>query len=95
MGRTVQPRRRVKISATVDPILIRAVDSYVADHAGLDRSAVIDEALRLWCARQQALAMAAQYSASDVDEPPAEEWAAWRAIQRAAAERFVTRPAER
>jgi hypothetical protein len=88
-------RRRVKISATLDPALIQAVDAYVADHAGVDRSAVIDEALGLWYARQQQLAMEAQYAPGGDDGPPEEEWAAWQAIRRAAAERLIAKPDER
>lgn len=84
-------RRRVKISATVDPQLIAAVDTYVAAHAGLDRSTVIDEALALWYARQQEAAMEAQYAGATDEGPPAEEWAAWRAMQRAAVERLLDR----
>ena len=80
-------RRRIKISATVDPLLIQAVDAYAAQ-TGLDRSAVIDEALTLWYARQQEAAMEAQYVGGEDERPPAEEWSAWRAIQHASAERL-------
>ena len=52
------------------------------------RSAVIYDALRLWYARQQDAAMAAQYAA-DADHPPDDEWAAWTAIRRAAAMRRI------
>lgn len=79
--------RRVKISATVDPNLIQAVDAYAAQ-TGRDRSSVIDEALALWYARQQEAAMEAQYAAAEDEQPPAEEWSAWRAIQHASAERL-------
>lgn len=91
MGKRTVERHRVKISATVDPALLRAVDAYVAEHGNLDRSTVIDEALRLWCARQQELAMEAQYAAGPDEMPPAEEWAAWKSIQRGAAERLIGR----
>jgi hypothetical protein len=83
-------RRRVRISATVDPLLAQAVDAYVAAHAGLDRSAVINDALRLWYAHQQDLAIAAQYAA-DAERPPDNEWAAWQAIRREAGRRLVLR----
>ena len=87
MGTNVE-RRRVRVSATLDPQLVRAVDAYVAAHEGLDRSAVLDEALRLWYARQQEEAIAAQYApAGPDDEPPADEWATWKAIQAAAGAR--------
>jgi Arc/MetJ-type ribon-helix-helix transcriptional regulator len=72
---------RVRISATLDPQLAQAVDAYVAAHANVDRSAVINDALRLWYAREQEAAIAAQYAA-DAERPPDEEWAAWKAIRR-------------
>jgi Arc/MetJ-type ribon-helix-helix transcriptional regulator len=84
---------RVRVSATLDPFLAQAVDAYVAAHAGLDRSAVINEALRLWYAQQQEEAMAAQYAAG-AERPPADEWAAWKAIQREAARRRLARVEE-
>jgi hypothetical protein len=83
---------RVRVSATLDPDLAQAVDAYIAAHTGIDRSAVINEALRLWYARQQAEAMATQYAA-DAERPPADEWAAWKAIQREATRRRLARAA--
>ena len=77
-------RRRVKIGATVDPDLARAVDTYVRQHPGTDRSKVIDEALWLWVAKEQERELREQYEAPD-DVPP-EEAAAWRAIRDAAFE---------
>ena len=53
-------RRRTKIGATLDPDLIAAVDAYVAGNPGMDRSAVIDDALRLWHERRQNAAMERQ-----------------------------------
>ena len=90
MAATSPNRRRVKIGATVDPTLLRVVDDFIARHPGSDRSAVIDEALALWHAREQERAMRAQFEAPD-DVPP-EESAAWRRIRRAAAERRFRRP---
>lgn len=84
--------RRTKIGATVDPRLAAAVDAYVATHPGTDRSGVIDEALQLWYARQQAIAMAAQFR----DPMPASEAAerrGWKAVRAAAATRRSARPA--
>jgi Arc/MetJ-type ribon-helix-helix transcriptional regulator len=76
-------RRRVKVGATLDPDLLAAVDAYVADTPGTDRSAVIDEALRLWHERQQEIAMerqlredAARYDGERAD---------WRRLRGAAA----------
>jgi hypothetical protein len=51
--------------------------------------------LGLWYARQQQLAMEAQYAPGGDDGPPEEEWAAWQAIRRAAAERLIAKPDER
>jgi Arc/MetJ-type ribon-helix-helix transcriptional regulator len=79
-------RRRVKVGATLDPELVAAVDAHVAAHPGLDRSAVIDEALRLWQEREQGIAMQRQIreDAKHYDDP---ERVAWRQIRDAAAAR--------
>ncbi|CAA9273133.1 MAG: hypothetical protein AVDCRST_MAG77-3279 [uncultured Chloroflexi bacterium] len=90
MASTLPNRRRVKIGATVDPTLLRVVDDYVERHPGCDRSAIIDEALALWHAREQERAMRAQFEAPD-DVPP-EEQRTWRKVRRAAAERRFCRP---
>ena len=79
-------RRRTKIGATIDPQLAAAVDAYVATHPETDRSGVIDEALRLWYARQQALAMTTQFR-TPVTAPEAAERRAWKAVRAAAASR--------
>jgi hypothetical protein len=75
-------RRRPKITATLDPDLLARVDAYVAAHPELDRSAVIDEALRLWCARKLELAMEAQFSVPDNVDPG--ERQGWDELRRAA-----------
>ena len=78
-------RRRIKVGATLDPELVAAVDAHVAGTPGTDRSAVIDDALRLWNERQQDVAMerqlredAARYGAERV---------AWKRLQGTAASR--------
>jgi len=81
-------RRRVKISATLDPVLLETVDAYVRQHPGVDRSAVLDEAISLWVAQQQDQAMIEQFAG---DDAPDDERLAWRRIQRAAAERVFSR----
>jgi hypothetical protein len=73
---------RPKLSITVDPDLLWAVDAYVHEHEGSDRSKVIEQALELWTAAQQNAAMEAQFSTDDV---PSSEREAWRSIRRAAA----------
>jgi Arc/MetJ-type ribon-helix-helix transcriptional regulator len=83
-------RKRVKVGATLDPGLVSEVDAYVTNNPGTDRSAVIDEALRLWHERQQERAMerqlredATRYGADRED---------WKRIRRAAARRRVAGP---
>lgn len=70
-------RRRVKISATLDPELLDGVDAYISAHPGVDRSSVIDEALRLWLAEEQDRAMEAQF---DGPGPPEDEMRQWNAV---------------
>ncbi|HEY8655395.1 MAG TPA: hypothetical protein VIN34_01510 [Candidatus Limnocylindria bacterium] len=85
----VGDRRRTKVGATIDPRLAAAVDAYVEAHPGTDRSGVIDDALRLWCARQQAIAMAAQFRAPVT--APAAERQAWKAVRTVSARRRSAR----
>jgi hypothetical protein len=40
--------RKEKVTVSVSPELLRAVDSYVSDNDSLSRSAVFEEALQLW-----------------------------------------------
>jgi len=84
-------RRRPKITATLDPDLLASVDAHVAAHPDLDRSAVIDEALRLWRAHELERAMAAQFAAPDgVDSTERRSWN--RIRHAAAAKRIATEP---
>ena len=73
---------RPKVSITVDPELLRAVDSYVSEHDGLDRSKVIEQALELWTAARQDSAMEEQFAH---DDSATAERRVWRATRRAAA----------
>lgn len=77
---------RVKVSVTLDPELLRAVDGFVQSHPGQDRSEVIDQALRQWYAQQQDTAMEAQYARA-ADGVIGPERKAWRSIRRSAAKR--------
>jgi Arc/MetJ-type ribon-helix-helix transcriptional regulator len=80
----------VKIGATVDPHLLRAVDAWVEQHPESDRSKVIDEALQLWYQREQERAIEEQFtSPSDLD-PAA--WETWRSVRWAAAAQRLGRP---
>ncbi len=81
-------RRRRKVTATLDPELLAVVDAYVAAHPETDRSAVIDEALRLWRVREMERAMDAQFAAPDGVEPAERE--AWDELRRAAAIRQLS-----
>ena len=91
MGERTVERRRLKISVTVDPDLLKAVDRFVANHRDLDRSKVVDDALFLWYARQQERAMEEELTAPQ-SLTEQEERATWRRIQRAAAERIFQEP---
>ena len=87
-GRT-STGRRVKVSVTVDPALLEAVDLYVQRHEQLDRSKVMDAALTQWYSARQDEAMADQFA-----EPPNEstgEAASWRRTRRAAVARRLNR----
>ena len=86
MAATAPARARAKISVTVDPALLKAVDAYVSTHPGTDRSKVVDAALLRWYAEQQEKAIAAQHRAP-LDEMVQREMEDWRAIRRAAAAR--------
>ena len=89
MGRDDETRQRVTVTTTLDKDLIDAVDDFVREHPETNRDAVIDQALQLWYAREQATATRAQF-ADDADVDP-EEWRTWRAIRRAAAAKRLTR----
>lgn len=90
MAQRAVRRQRTRISVTVAPHLIQAVDTFVAENPKTDRSRVIDDALALWLARQQDQAMEAQF-AEPVSETEAAERAVWRRIQDAAATRSFSR----
>lgn len=80
-------RHRIKVSVTVEPLLLHAVDDFVAQHEGMDRSKVFDEALYLWYAREQEERIAAQHRAKQTPEEQ-QERAAWRGIQTESARRL-------
>jgi hypothetical protein len=83
-------RRRAKVSITVDPALLNAVDRYVQRHADMDRSKVMESALQNWYRVRQEEAMVDQFSAG---EPPENEKRAWRQIRQAAVRQKLKRPA--
>lgn len=83
-------RRRVKVSVTVDPSMLQAVNAYVDEHPELDRSKVVNQALQLWYTEQQQEAMERQFAPPESAEERVER-EAWRKVRRAAAERIFRR----
>ena len=81
---------RPKVSVTLNPELLGAVDAFVQSHPGQDRSKVIDQALHHWYARLQEIAMETQYGEQSKSE--LREHNAWRSIRRAAVKRRLSRP---
>jgi hypothetical protein len=84
-------RRRAKISITVDPALLNAVDRYVQRHADMDRSKVMESALQNWYRVRQDEAMIEQFSEPELTDES--ELRDWRRIRRAAVTRKLKRPA--
>ena len=85
-------RTKPRVTVTLDPDLLSAVDRYVDEHQaeGVDRSGVLDEALRLWCRERLRQAMRAQYLAPG-SEAELAEGAAWARIRDVAGADFVRR----
>jgi hypothetical protein len=84
-------RHRAKVSITVDPALLRAVDLYVQGRADMDRSKVMESALHSWYRARQEEAMIEQFSGPQSTD--ASELRSWRKTRRAAATRKLQRPA--
>lgn len=93
MVETAADERRVKISLTVNPDLLRAVDEFVADHPSSNRSRVVEDALGLWQHRQLEQALEEQYAAP-LTQQQQQEMSSWRRIRRAAAQRILARDDE-
>jgi hypothetical protein len=87
MAMPIVGRRRPKVTATLDPDLLAAVDAYLLRYPGLDRSAILDDALRLWRARELERAMEAQFT--EPDGLPAEERQGWQTLRRDAVARHM------
>ena len=81
---------RIKVSLSLDPLLMRDVDAFVDAHEGADRSKVVDEALQLWAAARQRSAMELQFA--DEGDTDAAELEVWRDVRRDAARRRLRRP---
>jgi hypothetical protein len=88
MADRASSRRRAKVSITVDPALLNAVDRYVQRHADTDRIKVIESALQSWYSARQDEAMIEQLSDP---EPETSEQRDWLRIRRAAAGRKLKR----
>ncbi len=81
-------RVRPRITVTVDPDMLEEVDAYIQEHAGTDRSRVVDEALRCWYAQVLREALARQHSAPKSPEELAER-ADWKRIRAAQSRRLL------
>jgi hypothetical protein len=88
---TSSGRRRAKISITLDPALLNAVDLYVQSQPDLDRSKVMEAALQHWYRARQDDAMIDQFSGPEAVD--GSEQQSWRRIRRAAVSRRLKRPA--
>jgi metal-responsive CopG/Arc/MetJ family transcriptional regulator len=77
-------RIRPRITVTVDPDMLEEIDTYVQEHEGMDRSQVLDEALRCWYARILHEALVRQHAATKSAEE-LEERADWKHIRAAQA----------
>jgi len=86
-------KTRARVTVTVDPKVLKAVDAFVGECPGADRSKVFDEALRLWYKERLGEAMEWQYQ-EELDEEQLREGDDWRTIQRAAAIRLFNRDDE-
>ena len=90
MASPASSRRRAKVSITVDPALLNAVDRYVQRHADTDRSKVMESALQSWYSARQQEAMIEQFGAAESEKNERQNW---QRIRRAAAGRKLKRPA--
>jgi len=78
----VTRRTGVGMTVTVDPDVLEAIDAYIEQHAGLDRSQVVDEALRAWYMGVIHESLVRQHAAPrSVEEQ--NERAAWKRIRAA------------
>ena len=73
-------RTRPRITITVDPDILEEIDAYIQEHSGMDRSRIVDEALRCWYAQALHEALVRQHSAPKSPEE-LEERLAWKRIR--------------
>ncbi len=86
MGQRARPR----ITVTVDPDMLEEVDGYLQEHPEVDRSGIVDEALRLWYANRLHEALVKQHSATK-SPVELEERAAWKRIRTAQMPRLLSK----
>jgi hypothetical protein len=78
--------RRVKVSLSLDPATAEYLDAYIAAHPTLNRSRVVEAALREFRQHQIEAELEAQYAEPESPEVQ-RELEGWRRIRRAAAQR--------
>jgi Arc/MetJ-type ribon-helix-helix transcriptional regulator len=76
-------RRRLKITVSLDQQTLAAIDAHLVIDPEVNRSAVSDDALRLW--RERELERESERQFGQPDGVDALERAAWDAIRRASA----------
>ena len=82
--------RRIKVSLSLDPVVMAYLDAYVAAHPALNRSRVVELAVWAFQQRQIEEALEQQYVEPEAEEVR-RELDDWRHIRRAAARRTLGR----
>lgn len=82
--------RRVKVSLSLDRAVLDYLDSYVSGHPPLNRSRVVELAIREYWHKQIDAELEAQYAEPESEEIQ-QELDDWRRIRRAATPRRVAR----
>jgi hypothetical protein len=74
-------RKTAHLSAEVDSGVLGYLDTYVTQHPGASRDQVVEEALRLWRAREIEREMEEQFAKPDGVDPAERE--VWMRVARA------------
>ena len=80
--------RRIKVSLSLDPASVEYLDTYAAAHPPLNRSRVVELAVREFRKLQTQMELEAQYAEPELDVIQ-RELEDWRHIRRAAARRAL------
>jgi hypothetical protein len=80
--------RRIKVSLSLDPAIVEYLDAYIAAHPTLNRSRVVEAALRAFRQRQIQAELEALYAEPEAPEIQ-RELEDWRRIRRAAVQRAL------